>query len=474
MVIPSATSGTPTSTPSSGTSGAGSAILSSAGIGSGLNVNAIVTALVNAEKSGPQLQISHKATATSATLAGLTSLNSALASLQSSLSALTAVGTFSTYAAALGDTSIGTASTLPDAQSGSYALSVSQLATAQKRSSDAYGKTSAVGSGTLTIGVGANSLALSVAPTDTVSDIAANINKASTNPGVSATVVYGASGAQLLLTSSKTGAANAFSISASSGSSSALAALAAKLGTAGSSEAQDAQLTLGGVAVTSASNSVSGAIDGVTINLTKIGSTTLTVSQDNSAATSAVQGFVAAFNSYAGTVATLSSYDATTKSAGILLGDTTLNSVQRQISNLLGGTVPNNSIGSLAALGITRSATGTLVLDSGKLTAALGTTPNAVRELFGGPSGYATRLNTSLTGFTSSGGIIATRELGLNSNLTKLNTQQSALDARMTVYETQLRNQYTALDKLMAKLNSTSTYLTSALKPLEAIYTTKQ
>lgn len=461
-------------TPTSSTSGTGNGILSSAGVGSGLKVDAIVTALVNAEKAGPQLQITHKATQANATLTGLASLNSALTSLQGALSALTAIGTFSTFAATAADTSIATASTLADAQPGNYALNVTQLATAQKRSSDAYGKTSAVGSGTLTIGVGSKSLALSVSPSDTVSDIAANINKAANNPGVSATVIYGTNGAQLLLSSNQTGQANAFSISASSDASSGLTALASKLSTAGSSESQDAQLTLGNIAVTSASNSVSGAIDGVTVNLTKIGSTTLNVTQDNSAATAAVQAFVAAYNSYAGIVGTLSSYDASTKTAGILLGDTTLTSVQRQISGLLGSKVPNNSIGSLASLGITRSATGTLTLDSDRLKAALGSTPDAVKDLFAGPSGYATRLKTSLTAFTASSGIIATRELGLNSSLTKLTTQQSALDARMTVYETQLRNQYTALDKLMAKLNSTSSYLTSALAQLEAVYTTNK
>ena len=476
MAISSATSGTgnPVTTPSSSTSGSGNGTLSSAGVGSGLNVNAIVTALVNAEKAGPQLQITHKATQTSATLTGLTSLNSSLTSLQSALTALTASGTFGTYAATVGDSSIVSASTLADAQPGNYLLNVTQLATAQKPSSDAYAKTSALGGGTLTIGVGSKSLALSVSSTDSISDIAANINRASNNPGVTATVVYGANGAQLLLSSSQTGHANAFSISASSNADSGLTALATKLGTVGSTEAQDAQLTLGGVAVTSASNSVNGALDGVTINLAKIGSTTLTVTQDSSVATAAVQAFVAAYNSYAGIVSTLSSYDATTRTAGVLLGDTTLTSVQRQVSGLLSSKVPNNSIGSLAMLGITRSATGTLTLDNDKLKAALATTPDAVKDLFAGPSGYATRLNTSLDAFTASSGVIGTREKGLNDSLTKLTTQQNALNARMTAFETQLRSRYTALDKLMSKLNSTSSYLTSALAPLEAIYTTNK
>lgn len=466
-----ASSTTGTSSSSSSTSSATSGILSAAGIGSGLDVDSIVTALVNAKKAGPQAQITNKATQTNATLTGLASLTSALTSLQSALSALTKTSTFSSYNAALSDTTIGTTSTLSNAKPGNYGLDVTQLATAQKRSSDAYDKSAAIGSGTLTIGVGSNSLYVSVSDTDTLSDIASNINKASNNPGVTATVVYGANGAQLLLSSSKTGVANGFTVSANGTSSDGLAALATKLGTAGTNEAQDAKLTLDGISITSASNSVSGAIDGVTINLAKTGSTQLTVSQDNSAATTAIQGFVDAYNSYVGTVGTLSSYDVSTGAAGILLGDTTLTSVQRQVSSVLSGRVPGNSIGSLAALGITRLSDGTMSLDADKLSSTLNATPNAVQDLFAGPNGYATKLNTSLDAYTASGGVISTREQSLNASLTKLTTQQTALNTRMTTYETQLRNQYTALDTLMSKLNNTSSYLTSALAQLEATYT---
>lgn len=465
------TSSTGTGSGTSSSSGSASSLLSSAGIGSGLDVNSIVTALVNAKKAGPQAQITSKATQTNTMLTGLASLNSALTSLQSALSALTKTSTFSSYNAVLTDTAIGTTSTLSNAKPGSYALNATQLATAQKRSSDAYDKSAAIGSGTLTIGVGSSSLNLSVSATDTLSNIASNINSASNNPGVTATVVYGAGGAQLLLSSSKTGVANGFTVSANATSSDGLSALASKLGSVGSSEAQDAVLTLDGISITSASNSVSGAIDGVTINLAKTGSTQLTVTQDNSAATTAIQGFVDAYNSYAGTVATLSSYDASTGTAGILLGDTTLTSVQRQISSLLSSKVPGNGIGSLAALGITRAADGTMSLDSDKLASTLKGNPAAVQDLFAGPNGYAMRLNTSLDAFTSSSGVIATRQQSLNDSLTKLNTQQTQLDGRMTVYETQLRNQYTALDTLMSSLNNTSSYLTSALAQLEATYT---
>lgn len=455
----------------SGSGSPGGAILSSAGIGSGLDVNSIVTALVNAKKSGPQAQITNQQTQDSAVLAGLTSLQSGLTSLQASLSKLTYTGTFQSFSATLANSTIGSATTLSNAQPGNYALVVNSLATAQKRASGVYGATTAVGDGTLTLAVGSNSVDVAVSTTDTLSDIAAKINAVSGNPGVQATVVNGASGAQLLLSSTKTGVANGFAVTASATSSGGLANLATQLSTPGSNEAKDASLSLDGIAITSASNSVSGAINGVTINLSAAGSTTLTVSRDNSAATNAVQAFVDAYNSYQKTVGTLASYDPSTKQAGVLLGDATLSSLQRQIASVLSSKVAGNSFGSMAVLGVTRQADGSLALDSSKLTAALNSNPAAVQDLFAGTNGYATRLNSALDGFTTAGGVIPTRQQSLNDALTKLTTQQTQLDQRMSVYQQQLLSQYNALDTLMSQLNNTSSYLTSQLSALEATYT---
>jgi flagellar hook-associated protein 2 len=195
------------------------------------------------------------------------------------------------------------------------------------------------------------------------------------------------------------------------------------------------------------------------------------VSQDNSAATKAVQDFVSAYNSYVGTVGTLSSYDAASGNAGVLLGDSMLTSVQRQISAVLGSRVAGNSIGSLAALGVTRQPDGTMAVDGTRLASALNSNPGAVKDLFTGTKGYATQLNTTLTAFTSSSGVLATRQQSLNDSLTKLSTQQTQLNARMSVYQSQLLKQYTALDTMMSQLNNTSSYLTSALAAMEATYT---
>ena len=102
---------------------------------------------------------------------------------------------------------------------------------------------------------------------------------------------------------------------------------------------------------------------------------------------------------------------------------------------------------------------------------ALQSNPGAVQDLFAGPNGYATRLNSTLDGFTSSNGVIATRNASIQSQLSNLSQASTALTARMNVYATQLRQQYTALDTLMSSLNNTSSYLTSALQTLLSTYT---
>jgi flagellar hook-associated protein 2 len=462
----SSTSGSSDTTSSSSSGGS----ISAAGIGSGLDVNSIVTALVNARKASSQQQITTRTTQTNNLLTGLSSLNSALGGIQTALSTLTSVNTFSSFTSTLtpqgSSSSIGTATTMSSAHAGSYTIAVSQLATAQKRASSAVASGTAVGQGTLTVTVGSSTMNLAVSATDTLATIATAINNSTSNPGVTATIVNGVNGQQLMLSSSKTGVANGFTVSANATSSSGLTDLANTLNTPGSNEAQDAKLTVDGIAVTSATNTVTGMMDGVTLNLTGTGTNTLTVAQDNTAATNAIQGLVDAYNSYVSTVSSLSSYDSSTGTAGVLLGDTTLTSVQRSIASVLSNSVKGNSIGTLANLGITRNADGTLALDTDKLASAFQSNPSAVKNLFVGTNGYATNLNTAINAYTSSGGIIGTRMDSLNNTLTQLSQQQTALNNRMATYQTQLQQQYTALDTLMSSLNNTSSYLTTALAQL--------
>lgn len=447
---------------SSGISGTG--LLSSIGLGSGLDVTSIINALVNAKKAGPQGQIDSRTQQDKLQISGLTALDTALSSLQGTLDTLTSNTTYNTFDASFSDDSIGSATTLPTAVAGSYDVDVQNLATPQKSLSQSVSTDTAIGAGTLSIAVGDQSVDIDVAAGDTIGDIRDKINQASDNPGVSATLINDGSGnAQLVLTSTKTGQANAFTVQTRDDSSSGLSDLAAGLTT---TDATDAHLTIDGVAVSSASNTVNDAVTGVDLNLSATGSSTLTVGQDTDTIDKAVQDFVDSYNSYAQQVATLTSFDPDTQTSGLLLGDSTLSSIQQQISSALSQPVAGNAIGSLAALGITRQADGTLALDQGTLDKALSSNPSAVQDLFAGDHGIATGLDATVSGYTANNGLLQTRIKALNSDQADLAKQQTALDQRMQVYEQQLQKQYTALDSLVSSLNNTSSFLTQQLDAL--------
>lgn len=461
-------SGSAASGSSASTSGlsniSGTGILSSLGLGSGLDVSSIISALVTAAEAGPQASITNQTNEDNNEIAGLTALSTSLAGLQSALSELTSSTTYNTFTASLANSGIGAATALGDATPGNYNLDVTQLASAQTRSSNAYSATSAVGSGTLDISIGSESMSVSVSSTDSLADIAAEINDASDNPGVTANVVAGTQGDQLVLASNNTGVANSYSISVSGAASSGLSALATSLDTPGSEEATDAKFTIDGIAVDSASNNVTGSLTGVTLNLTATGSTQLSIAQDTSTIGDAVSDFVSAYNDYASTVSTLDSYDSSTGEAGVLLGDQTLGSLQSQISGVLGASVAGNSIGTLASLGITRNSDGSMSLNTGTLDEALSANPSAVQGLFDSASGIANQLSTLANNYNnSSTGIITQRITSLNSDLTTLSNEQTALNSRMSVYEQQLVQQYTNLDTMMTSLNNTSSYLTEEI-----------
>jgi flagellar hook-associated protein 2 len=448
----------------------GTGILSSLGLGSGLDVSSIITALVNAAEAGPQAQITNQTNEDNNQIAGLTALQTALTGLQSALSELTSSSTYQTYTAAFSANStsasgVGTATTLPDATPGTYSIDVSQLAAAQTSVSSPLGSGAAVGAGTLDISLGSNTIDIPVSSTDTLQTIASNIDSAAASGGlgVTASVVAGKNGDQLVLTSSQTGTANAFTVSSASGSSSGLSALASQLDTP-STAAADAELTVDGIPVTSATDNVTGALTGVTMNLTSTGTSTLTISQSTAPISTAVNDFVQAYNTYNSEVSELSSYTASTGQAGVLLGDPTLQAIQSQISQVIGSTLSGNSIGNLATLGITRNQDGSLSLNSETLSNDLTSNPSVVQNLFASTNGVATQLSSLVTNYNSSSGIIQTRINDLKTDVSNLSTQQTALNTRMTTYQEQLVKQYTNLDTLMSSLNNTSSYLTALEK----------
>jgi flagellar hook-associated protein 2 len=438
-------------------------LITSLGVGSGIDVNTLVTQLVTAKKTPQQNQITADTTTANTQLSALGQVSAALSALQSAMAPLTDGSALSARAVSTGDASVLGATSNGTPVNGSYQIEVTQLATGLKASSGAFlNSSAAVGTGTLTIAIGGQSIQLDLDSTNnSLAAIRDAINQASDNPGVSATIVNGTDGAHLVLSGTRTGAANGFTVS-SSGGDGGLAALnydaSASSGNALNviTAAQDAEYTIDGLAGHSAGNSVSNAIDGLTLNLAGTGTSTLSVSADSGKATSALSNLVKTYNSFVGIYQSLTRYDPTGASTGALIGDATLNSIGSKLATIVGGAANG---GSLASLGISLQVDGTLALDSDKLATALADGGKQAATLFGGAGGYAAQLNTQLSQWVGTTGVLANRSASLTQQLKDLGDQQTALNARMDSLTAMYTAQFNALDTLMSKLNSTSSYL---------------
>jgi flagellar hook-associated protein 2 len=461
-------------TANSATTGTGAGLIQSLGIGSGLDVQSLVTQLVAADRAPLQARITRQASSIATSLSAMGSLKGAISTFQSALTPLTTVSQFQAMTTASADETVFTASAASGAVPGSYGIEVRQLAQPEQLISAAFagGAGTPLGSGNLQISLGSASFAVTIsADKATLADVRDGINSASNNPGVKATLVYGVNGAQLVLTSSATGAGNAVKVAVSNATGS-----LAQLSYTGASDPhytaaqqpQDAIVMISGVEHHSASNVVDGAIDGVTLNLksAKSGTTlNLSVTNDQSTVIANVNKLVAAYNTMQGQLAALGSYNAATKTGGPLLGDWLLSGTQFQLDRGMTDQVSGltSQYSSLAALGITTAADGTMSVDGTKLQAALNAAGDSVAKLFSGPQGVATRLNDTVTKLLETGGAIAARDANLATAQADVSSQETALNARMTVVQQRYLAQFNALDTLMSSLQQTSNYLTQQL-----------
>jgi Flagellar capping protein len=445
-------------------------LLTSLGVGSGLDVATLVSQLVAAKKAPQQNQITDQSTTANTQLSALGQVSSALSALQSAMASISDGSAFSAHSVSSSDTSILTATATGSAVAGNYKIEVTQLASALKASSGAFASnTTQVGTGTLTIAVGGQTMNLSIDSSNgSLASIRDAINAASDNPGVSATIVNGTDGAHLVLSGTRTGAANGFTVS-SSGGDGGLAALnydaSASSGNGLSviNAANDALYTIDGLAANSAGNSVSSAIDGLTLNLAALGTSTVSVANDPSKATSALTNLVNTYNSFVGIYQNLTKYDPTTNTAGAMIGDATLNSINSTLSRIVGGSANGAT---LSSIGISLQVDGTLKLDNNALSSALSDGGKQVSDLFGGDNGFSAQLGAQLTNWVGDNGVLAGRTTSISQELADLSNQQTVLNSRMDDLTARYQAQFTALDTLMSKLNSTSSYLTQQFAAL--------
>ena len=210
----SVSSATPSTSASTAGSSAASALITSTGIGSGLNISAIVSALTNAEGAAQQTQITNQQDSLTAQVSAFGTFSSALSTLQATLSTLETPSDLAGFTAAVADKTVATATADNTAVAGNYSFAVQNLATPSILTSQPVTSASAVvGTGTLQISVGGRSTSVTIDSSDnTLAGIAAAINAAPNNPGVSASIITATDGSRLVLSGTATGAANAITV----------------------------------------------------------------------------------------------------------------------------------------------------------------------------------------------------------------------------------------------------------------------
>jgi flagellar hook-associated protein 2 len=379
----------------------------------------------------------------------ITSLQSALTALQDPAGALASMDASSS------NSNIVTASAAAGTTAGTHEVVVNNLATtASWYSTDVASETTDLGAGSFTIQVGSGSplTVTTGSGVNTLDDVVNYIN--SQNAGVTASVVNDANGSRLALVSSNSGAAGNFTVTNGSGLSFTQAATGV-----------DASLTVDGIPIDSASNTVTGAVNGLTFNLTGTGQASVSVAADPTQISQAVSTFVTDYNKVISDVNSEYSVDASNQE-GPLAEDPVLSNLQSLMLGVGSYSSGNGVVGTLQDLGITMNNDGTLTLDSSTLNNAIQSNPAAVQNFFQGSSsnGFASNLNNELSGIVDPVSGAFTIDLqSISSENTDLQNEINNFQTYLSNRETYLTNEYNQADEALQELPNLEAQLNAEL-----------
>jgi flagellar hook-associated protein 2 len=457
------------------------ATISSVGIGSGLDVNSIVSQLVALEKQ-PLTSLALKATNTQNQISAFGEIRSQFASLTDVASRIADASAWSARNVSTSNSSAATLTATGTANATSFTLDVVALAVPQSVSSAPVATDSKPGAGTLTFQLGTwnagataftsgstASVDVVILATDKISDIAAKINAAGT--GVVATSFNDGKQDRLLLQAKNTGEAAGFQVKSAELGSLVFDPEGSPGGGMAANTPQyghDAKAKINGFDVTSASNTLKGNLPGVTIQLvatTVAGAPVkMGVSEDVTPAVKNVSDFVAAYNTLNKSLADLTKYSAATKAAGLFQGDSTITGLQNVLRNMIGSASLGASSQHLSAMGITKQLDGSLSISTAKLSVAAndGTT---LQQLFTAnnndplTNGFALKFRDLGKGLAATGGSLLSKTSALQGSLDRNTEAQTKVTDRAALFETRLRKQYSALDAQMAQLTALNNYV---------------
>ncbi len=458
------------------------------GLMSGLDTDSIISKLMELERR-PILLLQSREADFQSKISALGTLKGALSEFQSAVSSLKDPDAFESYSATSSNTDVLTVSADSDSTPGNYSIEVTNLAQSQYLRSSAFTSNDAVvGTGTITIQVGSAS-AVDVeidSEHNTLSGIASAINNADID--VTASVINDGNGNYYLtLASNETGTDNTitFTVNDDDGNNDDASGLSA-LYTDPSAHtltetqaAEDAQLTINGISVERSSNTIDDLIEGVTISLKQESpgeTVNVEVSRNLSSITSKIQDFVNKYNTLVDTFGQLQSYDASTKTAGTLLGDSTTSQIRFRLQQMLYLQVDgvDEDVNGLSKLGIEIDRNGKLSLDDATLTDALENHLSDVINFFtkdeDGVEGIAVQFDDVLDSYLNSyDGLLKAKEDGLQASVDRIEDQVERMNMRLAQREENLRHQFNALEELLAQYQQTSGFLEQQLASLSRL-----
>jgi len=442
-------------------------LITSAGVGSGIDVEAIIAAILNAERAPKEASLARNEARVESTLSAIGKLSSALSTLNDALENLNTLADFQLAAASVSEEDVLTVVTDENTSPGNFALnnivlaSGSRLESAPSTFTDI---TDTVGQGTLTFTAGANTFDVTVDSADDLDTIRDNINANSDNFGVTANIINSSNGPILVFNSEITGDGNTLVVTNNDAS---LDSISTSLSTP--ITANSASVDIDGITVTSETNTFSNAIQDVTFTLLTdtTPSVDLEIAADTDGVKDAIQAFVDAINAFQTTAQSLGQNSESVQ--GELAGDATLRILASQVVTTIQDSVTGltGDFTSLNSIGVTFDEFGKLTIDDDVLDTIIASDFDAIGNVFATDTeGVSIKLQELVDNYNGSGGILEIREDSLNDQKRRLETDRLNFEFRIAAVETQLREKFGAMDALVASFNSTGAFLSAQLSNL--------
>lgn len=446
--------------------------ISSAGIGSGLDVASIVSQLMAIE-SQPLINLQNKQALYETQISAYGQLRSSIASFQTAMDNLSTVASLDKSTATSSDVSIIKATATEGAEAGTYDIEVLRLAEAHKMSSAEALDTATFGgvaSDSVSVQVGSDpedKVTIDLSTAKTLTEIRDAINDDASNPGVTATIIAGdGSNQKLILTANNTGEASALNISYNGAVNLGMTTLN-DIG--GDLTLLNSEVNVDGYNITRATNSLDDIVTGVTFNLINAdpGNThSVKIQRDTSAIKNLVQDFSDAYDSLRAEIST--------QRSGQLRSDSALLTIERQLSNTLNTAATAGPFKYLTDAGLSMQQDGSMTFEAADLQAALEADFDGIAQLFGAEDdGYASRFYNLTESWLGTGGLLESRTDGLNARIEDVQDKQLNEQQSLIKIEARYNAQFSALDSLVSSLSSTSAYLSQQLDSLPGAFSFK-